>query len=220
MKPAFIVTVHQSAQYRPNGHALLDTYISSLSDNLKLEYDLFILENASENPYTFPKNSHYRYFPDQQGGMTRCWNEGVRMAIENGNDVFCVTNEDLIFNDTINNLFRVIEAHSERDRSVYGPICDNRTTFPPQRRNTCSHTIRDITGNQYPIHGWFTAFNKEYYNTYNVNGNIFDPALKWRKQEFFQEINWKKGAKSFVVDSCLVHHEHIGSWRKTEKIIK
>ena len=220
MKPAFIVTVHNSKQFRPNGHKLLDIYLTSLYSHLKIPFDVFILENASDTKYDFPKNAHYRYFPDQNGGMTRCWNEGVKMAIENGNDILCVTNEDLIFNETINNFFSVIETHSEKNISVYGPICDNPTTFPPQQGTTVKSTIHEITWNQYPIHGWFNAFTSEYYFKYSVNGDIFDRTRKWRGQEQYQKENWKNGAKSFIVKSCLIHHEHIGSWRKTETIIK
>lgn len=220
MRPAFIVTVHQSEQYRPNGHAFLNEYIKTLNDNLNIEYDLFIMENASDEYYEFPKSSHYRYFPDQTQGMTRCWNEGVKMAIENGNDIICVTNEDLIFNSTINDFFDAINSHEHKDISVYGPICNHARTFPPQKQIRTENKIVDITGNQYPVHGWFMTFTDKYYQKFNNNGLIFDKELKWRCQEKFQEINWKIGAKSFVVHSCLIHHEHIGSWRETEKYIK
>lgn len=220
MRPAFIVTVHQSDEYRPNGHKLLDIYLASLYSNLEMEFDVFIMENASDKKYDFPKNAHYRYFPDQNGGMTRCWNEGVKMAIENGNDVLCVTNEDLIFNYTLSNLFDTISTHKHKHDSVYGPICDNKTTFPPQYRTIIEDKITEITNNRYPVHGWFMTFTDEYYKKYNHNGNMFDPQRKWRGQENFQEVNWKIGAKSFVVHSCLIHHEHIGSWRETEKFIK
>ena len=46
MKPAFVVTVHQSQKYRPNGHKLLERYLQTLEENLKIPYDIFIIENA------------------------------------------------------------------------------------------------------------------------------------------------------------------------------
>lgn len=220
MRPAFIVTAHQSNEYRPNGHSLLDTYLETLYSNLQIDFDVFIIENGSETMYTnIPKTAHYRYFPDQNGGIVRAWNEGVRMAIENGNDMICVTNDDLIFNSTINNFFNSINSHEHKDISVYGPICDNPTTFAPQVSSKIDNKLVDITGYELPIHGWFMAFTKKYYDKFNNDGHIFDKERKWRRQEHFQDINWKKGAKSFVVHSCLVHHEHIGGWRKIENII-
>lgn len=221
MKPAFVVTVHQSKKYRPNGHLLLERYIHSLKSFLKLNYDLFIMENASEEIFAFPNYAHYRYFPDQKKGMTRCWNEGVKAAIENGNDFICVTNEDIFFNETINSFFTSIQFHELLDTSVYGPVSDCPTTFPPQVASFPGEDLKDITGNRHPIHGWFTGFTSNYYHKFKrKDGNLFDPEKIWRGQEFFQTENWKKGARSFVVTPCLIHHDHLGSWKKTIEDIR
>jgi hypothetical protein len=223
MKPAFVVTVHQSEKYRPNGHELLDTYIKSLTDSISVSFDIFIMENASDKPYDFPSTSNYHYFPNQRGGMTRCWNIGTQLAIENGNDFICVTNEDLIFNQSINNMFDAVENDEEKDITVYGPVCDNpsnKSKFQKQYATELKDGFIDITGQHFPIHGWFLGFTNNYWEKYNVGGFLFDPKRIWRTQESFQQRDWKLGAKSKVVCSSIVHHEHIGSWRKTEKYIK
>lgn len=219
MRPAFVVTVHHSSN-RPNGHQLLDQYLTTLSSSLQIPYDVFIMENGSDTPYAFTKDHFYTYFPNQNGGMTKCWNHGVTMAIRNGNDFVCVTNEDLAFNPTINNFFEDVVKYPHYEDAVFGPICDNPSTFYPQRSNTISNTLVDITGKDKPIHGWFLGFSRQYFNKYSDgDAMIFDSARPWRGQESFQQRDWQKGSKSVVVHSCLVHHEHFGDWRKVEHIV-
>lgn len=219
MKPAFIVTVHQSELYRPKGHEFLTRYLESLKDNLKIPYDVFIMENASEFKYSAPNEYHYHYFPDQKLGMTRAWNVGVQLAIENGNDILSVTNEDVYFNDTINDYFSVIENFKDLENSIFGPCSDCKTTFPLQYRTQTINEITNITNSTHGIHGWFTTFSKFYYEKYNINKNIFDPGKYWSGQEFFQHRDWELGAKSYVIKSCILHHDHTGSWRKTKSDI-
>lgn len=220
MKPAFVVTVHQSEQYRPDGHNYLDRYLKTLDEMMVIDYDVFIMENASERKYNAPSKYHYHYFPDQLGGMTRAWNMGVKLAIENGNDFICVTNEDIFFNSTINKMFETAISIDDRDNIIYGPVCDNPTTFPHQISSKPIDQIKDITGTAHGIHGWFTGFTNKYYHKYNVDGNIFEPEKLWRGQEKFQYRDWKRGARSYVIGACLVHHDHTGSWKKTSQDIQ
>lgn len=220
MKPAFVVTVHQSEAFRPDGHNYLDRYLTTLDEMMDIDYDVFIMENASEKKYQPPAKYHYHYFPNQNGGMTRAWNVGVSLAIENKNDFICVTNEDIFFNKTINKLFEIVSNKEDKDDSLFGPVCDNPTTFPHQISSEPIEEIKDITGTNHGIHGWFTGFTSKYYHKYNIDGNIFEPEKIWRGQEKFQYRDWKKGARSYVVGHCLVHHEHTGSWKKTMQQIK
>lgn len=215
MKPAFVVTVHQSEQYRPDGHNYLKRYLETQDEMMEIDYDVFIMENASEKKYQSPSKYHYHYFPNQNGGMTRAWNVGVSLAIENKNDFICVTNEDIFFNKTINKLFEIVPNIEDKDNIVYGPVCDNPTTFPHQISAKPTEEIKDITGTDHGIHGWFTGFTSDYYHKYNVDGNIFEPEKIWRGQEKFQYRDWAKGARSYVIGPCLVHHDHTGSWKKT-----
>lgn len=220
VKPAFIVTVHQSAKYRPDGHNYLDRYLTTLEQHMNRPYDVFIMENASEVKYNAPSQYHYHYFPDQNGGMTRAWNMGVNLAVENNNDILCVTNEDIYFNETINNMFEVIDNWETKHDSVFGPVCDAESTFPEQIAKQPTATMKNLTNTHWTIHGWFTAFTRDYYLKYNVDGLMFDPTKIWRGQEAFQQRDWKKGASSYVVGACLVHHEHVGSWKTTIEDIK
>jgi hypothetical protein len=219
MKPAFIVTVHQSDEFRPDGHQYLQRYLDSLEASMQIPYDVFIMENASETKFNAPAYAFYHYLPNQDGGMTRAWNLGVILAVLNGNDIFVVTNEDLIFNESINNLFVDIDTHDYKDISVYGPVCDNPTTWPNQFATNIQPGFKDVTWKEHPVHGWCTVFTSQYWEKFNINGNMFDPTKIWRGQEFFQRRDWQLGAKSFIVLSCLIHHEHTGSWKKTIKTI-
>lgn len=214
MKPAFVITVHQST-LRPLGHKYLERYIVTLKNSLTIPFDIFVIENASDTYFEYPPDIHYHYLPDQNGGMTRAWNLGVQLAIENGNDFFCVTNEDLIFNNTINDFFTDISNHTFKDISIYGPVCDNPTTWPRQySTNVIKNSMIDVTDTQphTGIHGWFTGFSLEYWKKFNIDGNVFPPDKPWRGQEGFQVRDWAKGSKSFIVGSTLVHHEHTSSW--------
>ena len=219
MKPAFIVTVHKSNQFRPDGHDYIGRYLDSLEKSLHIPYDVFIMENASDVKYNAPEYAHYHYFPDQLGGLTRAWNLGLILSYLNGNDIFLVTNDDLTFNDSINNLFVDIDAHEYKDISVYGTLCDNPTTWPNQIASEISSGFKEVTGLEHPVHGWCTVITSQYWERFNINGNLFDPEKIWSGQEFFQRRDWPLGAKSFISLSTLIHHEHKGSWRKVKQVI-
>lgn len=222
MKTAFIVTVHYSKQFRPRGHEFLDKYIDTLQKYMVSNtFDLFIVENASTDlyaevaPEVIRNNKYnYMYIPSREGGLTRLWEIGLQAAILNGNDLFVLSNEDVFFNESIDNLIPSIESHKDKDTTVYGPLCDNRTTFEAQRGYELVDRIRDITGQHLPIHGWFFAFTKQYYDAYNINGKLFNEDKPWSGNEFFQKRDWEKGGHSCVIENCLVHHEHVGSWRR------
>lgn len=223
MKPAFVVVAHQSKDHRPNGHELIYRYLTSLEENLKIPYDVFIIDNASETKFQSDNRYHYHYLPDQEKGLVRSWNLGVYMAIENGNDIISVTNDDVYFNDTLPRYFEIIDSLEDdvKNNSVFGPVCDTRTTFPNQYAETTEDLILDISS-QYDsfgmIHGWFMTFSKEYFQKYQIEGNLFDPEKKWRGQEKFQYRDRKKGnSRSLVIKSCMIHHDHIGGWKKFVK---
>lgn len=228
MKPAFIVVAHQSEEFRPNGDELLFEYMNSLAQVMypkaprNGDYDVFIIDNGSSLLFTgglFCTNQyHFYHLPDQNRGLAHAWNLGVQLALLNGNDFICITSDDLIYNETLPKFFEQINLlPSEiQDNAVFGTLCDAPRTFPYQQAQAPTNVVRDITNlpDIHVIHGWFMAFSKKYFDTYNVGGHIFDPAKKWRDQEQFQNRDQERGAKSIVIGHTLIHHKHIGGWGK------
>ena len=64
VKVGFVVTNHYSEKIRPNGRELLKNYLLSVQNFCKYPYEVFIMDNESENQLdesSLPSNFHYHY---------------------------------------------------------------------------------------------------------------------------------------------------------------
>ena len=101
MKIAFIVTMHQSQEIRPDGFKLIDRYLMSLkkSVNSKFDYSIFLFDNTSVDKFDLSKYSdmdiRYEYVEDQTlRGNTGPWNDGALAAYNDGFDKIYISNDD------------------------------------------------------------------------------------------------------------------------------
>lgn len=219
MKIAFIVTMHQSQEIRPDGFKLIDRYLMSLkrSVNSKFDYSVFLFDNTSEDKFDLSKYSdmdiRYEYVEDQTlRGNTGPWNDGALAAYNDGFDKIYISNDDLIFNESINYLF----DETKEDDVIYAPTCQPGGMLGQhiQIQTGQVDDILDGTGGAY-LNGFFFGFTKTFYEKFRIDeNNIFDPEKKWGgNEEEIQERLWKRGVRSYVIMMSWIYHEKIRAWK-------
>lgn len=213
-----VITTHQS-HIRPTGHEEVNKCIASIKEVVP-DTDIIVINNGSDAMYWTPYSIPVIDRPDQVDGLTGAWNVGVNMAYENGAELICQMSDDIWFNDTFKKFEEIIMNHPDRDIGVFGTLTDSMTSYPPQRSKVPKSGVREITGNKFAVHGWLFAFTRKFYETFLLeNGNLFDTKYPFGyNEEHFQRRVWKDGGKSFIVDDCLVHHEHLNAWKKVDQL--
>jgi len=230
MKVAFIVTSNQSKEFRPNGFELVDSYLTSLKESCKYEYEVFFFDNSSEEKFELDKYDmpiNYTYVDDQTiRGNTGPWNDGAIAAHKAGFDQIWITNDDVVFNDSINDLIDIINNHDEKDISVWGPTTNgidsgNPAYNIPDSSNEIQLTdeIVDVTNNeQTHINGFFIGFTKKFYDKFKRDdNNIFDPDPQYNwggNESTIQRRAWSMGGKSKIVRGAWLYHRKIRGWKQ------
>ena len=228
-KIAFILTMHQSDEIRPNGFELVDRYLKSLEKSLMYEnYTVFLFDNSSTKDFDISKYNipiRYTYVEDQTiRGNTGPWNDGALEAFNDGFDKIYISNDDLIFNKSINYLI----ANTIKENVIYAPLCQPGGMLgnSPQISNQPIAEIIDVTGKgevgELPteghlLNGFFFGFTNKFYEKYKRDdGYIFnsDSEYIWNANECeFQLRLWKEGVKSYIVGATWIYHEKIRAWK-------
>jgi hypothetical protein len=221
MKPAFIITTHDSEVYRKNGHLFVTDCIESIRQNVtKYEYDIIVIDNASDKLYPKSEDIIYLHRDKQSGGLIRAWNFGVSLAISNKNDYFVIINDDVTFDKSINDFFTIVDSHILKNNSVYGPVCKQQYTWIEQNIKKTPNLIKDLSNSTCGLHGFFVSFNIEFYKKYNFDIFMFDDKTPFGgAEEVFHKRITKLGANTFVIADCEVYHHNnnhseIGSWKR------
>lgn len=232
MKVAIILTMHQSKEIRPNGFDLVDRYLKSLKNSISSdwEYTVFLFDNTSVDKFDISKYSdmdiRYEYVDDQTiRGNTGPWNDGALTAFNEGYDKIYISNDDLIFNKSINDMFK----YTTEDNVIYGPLCQTGGMLghSPQISNDGKILeIIDITGtgevDQMPtsghlLNGFLFGFTNKFYETYQrEDGYIFNSDEKyiWSANECEIQLRlWKEGVKSQIIGHTWIYHEKIRAWK-------
>jgi len=230
VKVGFSVTNHYSDKIRPRGRELLSAYLESLEKSCKYPFEVFIVDNQSKDRLDeskLPDHYHYQYVEDQsKGGLTNAWNLGIYRAYSRGCDIILNTNEDLTFNETINNFIAEIANHKHKDVSLYGPMSDGVPTTHQRSYNIIPAEDNDMleatnmpwdNRSYYSLNGFFYGFTREMYERFRYDHyNMFSTAkwCSWNGQEI--EIHDRcipKGMRSFIVRSCWVPHIKLKAWQ-------
>ena len=136
MKIGYTITFHHSLDIRPNGKKVLKSNIDSIYSSCQRNFTSYIIDNQS-----YPKNSfhevidiskysnmNYTYVENQfEKGLTGAWSLGITQAIEDGCDIVILTTDDVIINNTINNLIDHIQNDEKNSNSIYGPVASGVT---------------------------------------------------------------------------------------------
>ena len=124
MKVGLIVTAHQSKKFRPMGKDLIDRYLKSLKSWIKHDYTVYFFDNSSEDKFELGEYQmpiDYTYVEDQSlRGNTGPWNDGTIKAVNDGCDQIWITNDDVEYNESINDLFDFVNGGEDGDVTVWG----------------------------------------------------------------------------------------------------
>ena len=227
VKVGFSVTNHYSEKIRPNGRELLKEYLVSVQNSCKYPFEIFIIDNQSENMLDeskLPSNFHYHYVKDQSiGGLTHAWNLGIREAVKHKCDVIFNTNEDLIINESINDFVSAIWNHKYKNVSIYGPVSnDEGVSTHHQRRDEAGTKLIETTndpwdGRQgYALNGFFYGFTRTMVKKFWIDENLFSPEqwCSWNGQEIeIHDRCWPLGMRSFIAEQCFVEHMKLKDWQ-------
>lgn len=224
MKVGFTFAFHYSNDIRPLGKQVVQPSIISFYDNCNYNFETFVIDNSSNPKSSFSEiidisteNMHYTYVEDQfEKGITGAWSLGIKQAIDNGCDIIILAGDDLIYDNTINNLIKHIENDKENDNSIYGPLASGITN-QCQLSSGPTGKITQIAGNIVGQHlgGHLNAFTKEFYHKWKQpNGDLFiinqhhnGGDGKWGGNEGNTMCWVEQGAKCIVVGTCHVHHQ-------------
>ena len=134
------------------------------------------------------------------------------------------TNDDIVFNETINNMVEAIKNHEYKDTAIYGPVTNIGGCPGPnkQERDKIGERILEVTETNpngwnkgHGINGFFNAFTKECFYNFEENDVLYSTEKKYMigGQESEMQVRLgKKGLKSFIVESCMVQHIKIRGW--------
>ncbi len=205
-------------------------YLQSLKDSAKFDFGVVIVDNQSEinmktavfeNGFDFVED--YIRIEDQSvSGLTGAWNVGIKRSSEIG-EIIINTNEDLTFDNTINNFVSEIESDIHKDTSIYGPLTNgvSQGAHPLQFSNNRldkdvialkSERREDGTWSQV-LNGFFLGFTSNFYNSFKKKDELFPIDHennrgdgKWGGQEGIM-IEWaNKGSVCKVIPSCWINH--------------
>lgn len=219
MKIGIVTVTHQSDVLRPNGLELVTRLVDSLSC-LNYKYECVVVDNASVIPIQIPAVNIIRVEDQTIYGLTGAWELGLKKLIDLNCDICIISNDDLYYNDTINEFINQINIHSDKLISVYGPL-SNGILAGIQLAQKPNNIITELTGNQHNmVNGFMFAFTKEFYlNFKKTNGELFDKEnYPWGgNEEEFQNRIWAAGGKSFVIGHSWFAHEKIRGWKQFKR---
>jgi len=239
MKTIFSVTYHQSKQLRPNGANFLARYLETLASNANFDFGVVIVDNQSELNLSewsksIPQICDYIRIEDQsEKGLTGAWNTGIKRSAEIG-DIIINTNEDLVFNNSINNFVSEIQSDNENSKTIYGPLSNGvgELAHPHQFSNCArdesklllqSNILKERPGKggwSEVLNGFFLGFTRDFYHTFKSGDDLFPIDHKnnrgdgkWGGQEGLM-LEWAEaGCKCKVIPRCWIDHAKIRSYR-------
>lgn len=250
MKVGLVVTNHSSAKIRPYGRDLLLNAIASFKNFCHFDYEIVVVDNQSDDKITsasdsdslksLMSNCHYVYIEDQwKKGLTGAWNVGIKKAHDLNCDVILNSNDDLIFNESINDFILKILENSYSDVSIFGPLTNGvNGSFEKIQKSEKpdAKKSKEIKGDGWDgfVSGFFFGFTKRFYEKFKYpDGDLFaefdkfdktyihryaGDCGKWGGQEMeilrFKEL----GGKVFVIGECWIYHLKKRDWNTARKI--
>ena len=248
MKIGLCITNHSSQKIRPYGRDLLVNAFQSFIKNCKYNFEIIIVDNQSDfrldscshELLTTHSNVHYIYIEDQwKRGLTGAWNEGIKKAVELNCDIILNSNDDLIFNESINDFINKITKHPDADISIFGPLT-NGVSGPFEKiqmsKGPDHSKSKEVLGKGWDgfVNGFFFGFTKKFYEKFRYqDGDLFAEFAKFNKEyihkyagdcgkwggQEMEILRFKEnGGKVFVIGDCWIHHLKKRDWSKAREI--
>ena len=211
VRVAFICVFHQSEQHRPNGFEYLNKNIESIFTHCRYPFKFFGVDNESEDEFEVENNSDYlqiiRNDNQKKTGTTGAWNMGIKEAVKQNFDIILAINDDLIFDDSINNFIEVIINHPYKDNCIFGPVSNNPNNLY-QLAESPTNKIFEISGEpKNELNGFVQGMTRDTIlnNIFDEEGNFYSSLPEHRWGGYEVEIG-KRVDHSIVVGSCFVYH--------------
>lgn len=218
----FIVTVFHDDKYRKYGKEYFKNYINSINENIKYDFKIFAMDNGSSIPF-HPKNDEYivkRFDNNRKTGLSRTWNVGCEMAYNSGCDIMVVSNDDVEFTETINDLIVYCFSNEDKKNCFIGPVSNPEgVSTPHQRRDGPGDNILDYTNvpwngrSGYALNGFCQSFHRSFYEKFNSNGKLWNlddtkPIFGGEEEDLFDRCT-PLGMRSIVFEPWYVYHEKL-----------
>jgi len=224
MKLGISITMHWSDKIRPKGNLYVQNILESIEKNITCNYTVYVIDNQSQYQIDLAKynNIVYEKILDQSiEGLTGAWNKGMYLAYKDDCDVIINSNDDLVFNKTINDFITFISNDSNSLNTIYGPL-SNGILSGPQFSNSIKPGTQDID----IVNGFLFAMTKEHYKKYaytpekyfNINNKHNGGDGKWGGQEGQFIENKEFGLKCKVLNFCWIEHFKERAWKKAKNI--
>lgn len=206
----------------------LECFIRELPDN----FFIVVYINESNDSITLAlQNSHatsniqFIYVEDQKknGGLTGTWNRGIALCVENDCDVIIISNDDILFDHSINNI--IWQCYKKQNEKCYfAPLTNkpgpnkcklNMNQYALHPRNIESF-ISKYNNSMVNLNGFFMVFSKNVLITNNFDSiHYFDPSYQFagNEVEWFNRFK-EKGGVPIIVPKTFVYHYKLASWRK------
>lgn len=150
------------------------------------------------------------------GGLTGTWNAGIDKCIENGCDILILSNDDILFDQSIHAI--LWEAGQIKDELVYfgpltnkpGPALQNKPQLGlcPIDKDTEEMRYKDDLVN---LNGFFMVFPKHVVlaNRFNET-TYFDPSYPFggNETEWFERFKNKGGIPKVVYRTFIYHYKY------------
>ena len=222
MKIGFIVTVHWSDKIRPTGNELLKRFTYSLFEHCVHDFHLYVVDNQSnpELEISEERTTYLRIDNQNEKGLTGAWNLGLNLAYDDGCDILINCNDDLWFNQTINNFIDFISSDDDVN-AVYGPVTNGVLGGRQYSKEPISHIMNVEMSMSDCLSGFFFAFTREHYKKFRYKKNEYFNQFnkhnggdgKWGGQEGQWIENSEIGLSGKIVGYCFINHDKFRDWR-------
>tara|TARA_R110000851_G_scaffold327179_6_gene496453 strand:+ start:270 stop:1043 length:774 start_codon:yes stop_codon:yes gene_type:complete len=243
VKVGLVITNHHSQKLRPYGRDLLNNALNSFVKFANFDYEIIIVDNQSDNKVDFSNSdkTHYIYIENQmEKGLTGAWNTGIKEASRLGCDIILNSNDDLIFDESINKFVDHIKKCEHSEISVYGPLTNGVNSpyieiqHSEKTNPLMTREIKSSSKSEPLVSGFFFGFTNKLYKKFMYSdGDLFaefdkfDKTYileyayadgKWGGQEG-EFLRWQGlGGKVFVVGDCWINHLKKKDWYKARCI--
>ena len=160
----------------------------------------------------------------KEGGLTNTWNKGIDKCFDNNCDIIILSNDDILFDNSILHICNEAKSLKDTDMIYFGPKtnkpghkCNNIQLGLPEDKNP----ILCKNNNQlWNINGFFMVMTKSVLkaNMFN-NEYYFNPKYPFggNETEWFNRFK-KIGGKGKVVPRTYIYHYKLKRWKNDNKI--
>ena len=141
--------------------------IEAFIENTPKNTFIVVYINESRDPITlnlkksFPSVIfHYIQNQKEKGGLTGTWNMGIKECIKHGCDTVVISNDDVVFDNSIMHIINECQQDDDTIPKYYGPLTNN-----PGPNNSLQYSIESIKKPSYKC-----ILNNKYHN---LNGFLW-----------------------------------------------